>query len=89
MKDSRIKSLTEAVCNIIVGYSVNFAANVAILPHFGIPFDWGVYGLIGLLYTGVSLLRSYVIRRLFVNGFYETFVHMFQTFKKQVKQYDK
>ena len=72
MKDAKFKSLFESICNIIVGYTVNFGANAVILPIFGIPFSWGVFGLIGLFYTAVSLTRSYFIRRLFVNGFYET-----------------
>ncbi len=70
--DSKKKSLFESACNIIVGYTINFAANAVILPIFGIPFSWGIYGLIGLLYTFVSLTRSYFIRRLFVRGFYGT-----------------
>lgn len=73
--DSKFKSLFESICNIIIGYTVNFGANVVILPIFGIPFSWGIFGLIGLLYTFVSLVRSYIIRRLFVNGFYETIFH--------------
>jgi len=70
--DSKKKSLFESVCNIIIGYTVNFGANAVILPIFGIPFSWGIFGLIGLFYTFVSLARSYLIRRLFVRGFYET-----------------
>lgn len=69
--DSKKKSIFESICNIIIGYTVNFGANVIILPIFGIPFSWGIFGLIGLFYTLVSLIRSYIIRRLFVNGFYE------------------
>lgn len=70
--DSKKKSLFEAGCNIIIGYTVNFGANAVILPFFGIPFSWAVFGLIGVFYTFVSLARSYLIRRLFVKGFYET-----------------
>lgn len=71
MKDSRIKSLTEASFNILVGFTINFIANIIILPLIGTPFSLTNFGLIGIAYTVISLARSYVIRRLFVNGFYE------------------
>ena len=72
MKDSKIKSLTEAIFNIIVGFTINFIANVIILPLvFDIPFTIGKFMWIGLLYTIISLTRSYLLRRMFVNGFYE------------------
>lgn len=74
MKDSRIKSLTEATFNIIVGFIINFIANIIILPLFGMPLNLINFGIIGILYTIISLLRSYMLRRLFVNGFYEDVV---------------
>jgi hypothetical protein len=71
-KDSHIKSLTEAVFNILVGFSINFTANAIILPlYFGIPFSFVSFFNLGLIYTIISLIRSYVLRRMFVNGFYE------------------
>lgn len=39
MRDSRLKSLTESVCNIIVGFTVNFVANIVFLPMIGTPFS--------------------------------------------------
>lgn len=75
MKDSRVKSLVEATFNIIVGFSINFTMNAILLPlMFGIPFSWSGFFNLGLLYTLISLVRSYVLRRLFVNGFYESVV---------------
>lgn len=72
MKDSKKKSLVEAIFNIVVGFTINFGMNMLLLPlMFGIPFSWGGFFNLGLLYTGVSLARSYMLRRMFVNGFYE------------------
>ena len=71
-KDSHVKSLVEALFNILVGFTINFTANAIILPlYFGIPFSFTGFFNLGLLYTIISLIRSYVLRRLFVNGFYE------------------
>ena len=78
MKDSKFKSLFESWCNIIIGFTINFIGNMIILPFFGMPFSLKSFGMIGILYTGVSLLRSYFIRRVFVNGFYETIIGRFK-----------
>jgi len=71
MKDSRIKSLTESGFNILVGFSTAFLTNIIVLPMFGMPVNYTNFTLIGIIYTVVSLIRSYVIRRVFVHGFYE------------------
>jgi hypothetical protein len=61
-------SLAEAVANIAVGFGINFGANWLILPLFGFTtLSLGKNFAIGLLYTVISLVRSYVLRRWF-NG---------------------
>ena len=71
MKDSRIKSLVEATFNIVVGITISFIANLLIFPLFGFRPSYSALAGIGVIYTFISLARSYLIRRLFVNGFYE------------------
>ena len=64
---SRLGSFVEAWANIAIGFGINFVANLAVLPLFGFnvtPTD--AFG-IGLIFTAISLARSYVIRRWF-NG---------------------
>ena len=65
MSQSRRSSLAESVTNIAVGYAVNFIANLLVLPLFG--FDVTVTQNLGLgaIYTVVSLVRSYGLRRWF------------------------
>jgi len=68
MKQSRIDSFMEAITNVLVGFGINFIANWLILPwYFGIEPDLGSFAILGLIYTLVSIARSYAIRRLF-NG---------------------
>lgn len=62
---SRLMSLAEAVVNVAVGYLVAVAAQAVIFPLFGISASLGEHLAIGLLFTGVSLVRSYSLRRLF------------------------
>ena len=61
-------SLAEAWANIAVGFGVNYTANLTILPLFGFHnLNWRSNFVIGLIYTVISLVRSFVLRRWF-NG---------------------
>lgn len=67
MMQSRIGSLAEALLNIAIGFGINWAANMWILPRFGFHVTGGEAFQIGLFFTAISLVRGYVIRRWF-NG---------------------
>jgi hypothetical protein len=61
-------SATEALANIAVGFGVNYGANLLILPWFGFAsLSPSKNFIIGMIYTAISLVRSYVLRRWF-NG---------------------
>ena len=64
---TKLGSFTEAWANILVGYSINFVANLVVLPWFGFNVTVGQAFWIGVVFTGISLVRSYVLRRWF-NG---------------------
>lgn len=67
MSQTKIGSFAEAWLNIAVGFGINFAANMVVLPQFGFPVTpWAAFG-IGLVFTVISLARSYILRRWF-NG---------------------
>ena len=68
MTQTRLGSLIEACINVLIGFCINFAANLAILPHFGYTPTLMENFQIGLLFTVVSVARSYVIRRWFNNA---------------------
>lgn len=65
MKQSRRASLAESLANIAIGYCVAIAAQVVIFPLFGIYASASEHLAIGALFTLVSLVRSYALRRLF------------------------
>jgi len=65
LTQSRRASLIESAANIAVGYGVAVAAQVVIFPLFGINVPLGDNLMIGGLFTVVSLVRSYCLRRLF------------------------
>lgn len=66
MSQSRLGSLAEALINVAIGFGINFAANWFILPLFGFStLTLKANLLIGVVYTVISVIRSYVIRRWF------------------------
>ena len=65
MNQSRLSSAIEAVANVVIGFSINFIANMVILPLVGFHITASQNLFIGVLYTAVSLTRSYMIRRWF------------------------
>ena len=68
MSQTKLGSFVEAWANIAIGFAINFFANMVILPMFGFAsLTAGKNFCIGVLYTFISLARSYVLRRWF-NG---------------------
>ena len=65
MNQTRLSSAYEAAMNVAIGFAINMLANFAILPLVGFDITLGQNLFIGVLYTAVSLVRSYAIRRWF------------------------
>lgn len=65
MKQSRRMSLVEATTNVVVGYVLAIATQLAVFPLFGIEAALSEHLAIGGAFVGVSLARGYVLRRLF------------------------
>jgi len=58
-------SFVEATANVIVGYLVAVVTQPTVFPIFGLTVSMADNLLIGSIFTGVSLVRSFVLRRLF------------------------
>ncbi len=65
MRQSRRMSMVEAVANVLVGYGIAVATQAMVFPMFGIHVTLSDNLLIGAIFTVVSILRSYGLRRLF------------------------
>ena len=61
----RWMSLVESVTNIFVGYAVAVITQLLVFPIFGLAASLSDNLIIGLIFTAVSLGRSYALRRLF------------------------
>ena len=65
MKQSRAMSLVEAVANVAVGYGVAVVTQIVVFPVFGLHTTLAQNLKMGAVFTVVSIVRSYVLRRLF------------------------
>ena len=64
VRQTRMESFIEAWINVAIGFTINFVANLIVLPAFGFTsLTLGTNLIIGLVYTVISVARSYVIRR--------------------------
>jgi hypothetical protein len=58
-------SLVEAITNIAIGYVIAVLTQVLVFPLFGLSASLGDNLGIGAVFTIVSLLRSFALRRAF------------------------
>ena len=65
MTQSRIMSMVEAATNVVVGYVLAIATQIVVFPWFGLEAALGEHLTIGMAFVGVSMARSYLLRRLF------------------------
>lgn len=65
MNQTKLGSLIEACINVVIGFSINYCANLLIFPLFGFSITPTANLLMGAIYTAISIARSYVIRRWF------------------------
>ena len=62
---TRISSLSESIVNVVIGFTINYFANLVILPLFGFHISLIANFWMGMIYTAISVARSYAIRRYF------------------------
>ena len=65
MKQSRLMSLVESVANVVVGYGVAVITQLVVFPWFGLPARLDDAMAIGAIFTIISILRSFLLRRVF------------------------
>ena len=59
------ESLAEAWTNIAIGFSINFVANMFILPLADAPISYENNFWVGCIYTAISFFRQFFIRRFY------------------------
>jgi len=67
MTQTRLDSFMESITNTAIGFFVSLITWIAVARAYGIPMTWGTNLSITAIFTVVSILRQYVLRRAF-NG---------------------
>jgi hypothetical protein len=62
---SKKMSLVEVTASTLTGYVIALGTQSVIFPAFGIYISIGESALIALMFTLISIIRSYLFRRLF------------------------
>ena len=65
MSQTRSRSLAESLANVVVGYGVGVAAQIAVFPILGVRASVKDNLIFSGCMTIVSVVRSYLLRRAF------------------------
>ena len=65
MSQTKRGSFTEALVNTGVGWTISYVTNLVVLPWFGFNVTYAQAFYIGVIFTVISVVRSYVMRRVF------------------------
>ncbi len=59
------ESMMETWTNIAIGFGINYSANMVVLPLAGLPVSATGAFQIGVIFTAISVVRSFLIRRFY------------------------
>jgi len=65
VKQSKQMSFLESLTNVAVGYGVVVSTQILVFPMFGLDVPLSDNLAIGAIFTGISIMRSYTLRRVF------------------------
>ena len=65
MKQSKQMSFLESLTNVAIGYGVAVSAQIMVFPMFGLDVPLSDNLAIGAIFTGISIVRSFTLRRVF------------------------
>jgi fatty-acid desaturase len=82
---SKLDSFIEAWLNVLIGFGISVLANFVIFPWVGITASTIQVLLVGLFMTGVSVARSYLVRRWANKYLSQVRAKMVEFFRKEVK----
>ena len=65
MGQSKKMSLVETILNTVIGYIIALGTQMLVFPMFGIHVSHSDNILMSIIFTVVSIVRSYSLRRIF------------------------
>lgn len=75
-KQTRLESFIESAINTGLGFLLALVTQILIYPLFDIEVSLGDQTLLALIFTAVSLVRGYVVRRYFNSYFKHTVIYL-------------
>lgn len=76
MKQSRLESLVEVSLGTAIGFVIATVSQLFIFPLYGIERSIGTHLEIVCWFTGISLIRGYIIRRWFNAGLHQAAIRI-------------
>ena len=73
---SKLESLIESAINTGLGFLVAMVTQILVYPLFDIDVTVGDQALLALIFTAVSLVRGYIVRRYFNTYFKHTVIYL-------------
>lgn len=62
---TKTTSMIESVANVVIGYGVALASQLVIFPIYDIDISLKTNIAIGIWFTLISIIRSFIVRRIF------------------------
>ena len=62
---TKTHSVIESLTNVAIGYFINLGVQIVVFPMFNMHVPLSSNVKIGAVFTGISITRSYVLRRWF------------------------
>ena len=80
MNQTRLESLAEVIINVAIGWVVALITQLIVFPRYGFNPTFGEQFGISVIFTVVSIIRGYVIRRWFNAGIHKLAVQFIRKF---------
>ena len=80
MNQTKLESLAEVIINVVIGWIIGLATQLLVFPIFGIHISFGDQFWISVVFTVVSIVRGYAIRRWFNAGIHKVAVKFIRKF---------
>lgn len=65
---SKSRSMKEALASTVIGFGINYIANIVVLNAFTLPVGPVKALHISVVFTVISVVRGYLVRRYFNKG---------------------
>lgn len=82
MNQTKLESLTEVVINVAIGWIFALITQIIAFPLFGIHITMNDQLGISAIFTVVSIVRGYIVRRWFNAGIHRVAVELIKNLQK-------